>query len=133
MNNLTNIIYQYKNLDFSWGQFDCCIFVASIVEEYTGKNLPYWKEILNYKNFKGAMKTLKKLNCNKLEDLPELILGTSKKDISEVKLGEPVYYINEQNEGILGVCNGVRSYFLQVGGGLTARNTEDCLYCWSID
>jgi len=66
-------------------------------------------------------------------DLPEIILGTPKKDISEVKLGDPVYYINENNIGILGVCNGKRAYFLQEDGGITARKIEECKYCWSIN
>lgn len=133
MNNLTDIIYQYKHTKFNWEALDCCIFTAKIVEEYTGKNLPYWKEVIDYKDYKGAMKALKKLNCKDLTDLPEKILGKNKKDISKVKLGEPVYYINEEGTGILGVCNGARAYFLQQEGGLTARNIEDCLYCWSID
>lgn len=76
---------------------------------------------------------MKKLGCNTLEDLPEIILGKPKLPISEAKRGYPVYYINEEGQGILGVCNGSRAYFLQVGGGLTPRKIEDCLYCWSID
>jgi hypothetical protein len=41
--------------------------------------------------------------------------------------------VNEKDEGVLGVCNGARAYFLQHKEGLTARNVEDCLYCWSIE
>lgn len=79
------------------------------------------------------MKTLKKLGCNTLEDLPGIILNTEKQDISKVKVGDPVYYINEDGEGILGVCNGKRAYFLSYGGGITARNIEDCKFCWSVE
>lgn len=131
--DLTAIIYKYKGSKFSWGKIDCCVFTASVVEEFTGRDLPYWKDILNYTNLKESMKTLKKLKCEKLEDLPSVILNTEKKDISEVKLGEPVYCINEDGIGMLGICNGVRAYFLQTGGGLTARPIEDCLYSWSIN
>ena len=130
---LTDIIYQYKDQEFSWEEFDCCIFTAKVVEEFTGKNLPLWKNVINYKNKAGALRALKKLGCKDIVDLPGIILETSKKDISEVKLGEPVYYVNEEGVGILGVCNGVRAYFLQMGGGLTARDIKDCKYCWSID
>jgi hypothetical protein len=133
LKDLTAIIYKYKDSSFSWGKFDCCIFTASVVEEFTGRDLPYWKDILNYTNLKESMRTLKKLKCEKLEDLPSVILNTKRKDISEVKLGEPVYYVNEDGVGILGVCNGVRAYFLQVEEGLTARPIKDCLYSWSID
>ena len=79
------------------------------------------------------MKALKKIGCKKLKDLPDIILGTSKKDIEKVKLGDPVYYINEEGQGILGVCNGVRAYFLCVEGGLTARKIEECEFCWSVN
>lgn len=131
--DLSKIIYQYKNTQFSWESFDCCIFTAKVVEEYSGKDLPKWKEVISYNNYKGAMKALRKLGCKEILDLPSIILDTPRKDISEVKRGEPVYYVNEKGQGILGVCNGMRAYFLQQGGGLTARKVEECLYCWSID
>ena len=131
--NLTDIIYQYKENDFTWGQFDCCIFTVQVIEEFINNKLPHWRDVVMYKDYKGAMKALKVLGCDSLEDLPSEVLNTEKKDISKVKLGEPVYYINEDNIGILGVCNGKRAYFLQREGGLTARNVEECEYCWSID
>ena len=79
------------------------------------------------------MVRLKVLGCNSVKDLPDIILGTNKKPISEAKLGDPVYYINEKGEGILGVCNGARAYFLQDKEGLTARLMKDCEFCWSIN
>jgi len=130
--NLSNIIYQYENENFSYGKFDCAIFAASIIDEYADKNLLKLKEDINYTNYRGAMKALKNLKCETLEDLFGIILNKPKKDISKVKLGEPVYYINESGEGIIGICNGVRAYFIQIGGGLTTRPITDCLYCWSI-
>ena len=133
MKNLTTIITKYKDTEFSWKDFDCCLFTVNVVEEFTGRELPLWKEVIGYKSYKGAMKALKELGCKDLVDLPSVILNTEKKDISEVKHGEPVYYVNEDGVGILGVCNGVRAYFLQYGGGLTARNVNECKYCWSID
>jgi hypothetical protein len=104
-----------------------------VVEEFTGKTLPHWREVINYKNTKGAMLALNNLGCKEVEDLPSIILNTPKKDMSNVKLGEPVYYINEEGEGLLGICNGVRAYFVQVGKGLSTRPIEDCTYSWSID
>ena len=59
--NLTDIIYQYEDATFSWGEFDCCIFTASIVEEFTGRSLPHWRNVLQYPGPKGAAKALKKL------------------------------------------------------------------------
>jgi hypothetical protein len=131
---LTDIIYQYKDSEFSWEDFDCCTFTALVIEEYTGKKLPLWREkIKDIHNWDSALKILKDLGGETMEDVPSIFLGTKKKSISEVKLGEPVYYINEAGVGILGICNGQRAYFLQRGGGLTARNIEDCKYCWSIN
>ena len=132
MKDLSLIIEKYKDSEFSWEQFDCCIFTVSVVEEFTGRKLPLWEGVTNYKSYRGAMKALKKLGCKDLVDLPSIILNTKRKDISKVKHGEPVYFINEEGDGILGVCNGVRAYFLQYGGGLTARNVSECSYCWSI-
>lgn len=132
MKTITEIISKYKETNFEWGQVDCCIFAINVLEEYNDKVFPKWRDVLNYKDYKSSVKTLKKLGCTKLDDLPGVILGTVKKDILEVKHGDAVYYINEDGHGILGICNGVRAYFLQYGGGLTARNVQDCLYCWSV-
>ena len=133
MKTLTEIIYQYEKANFTWGEFDCCIFTASVVEQYSGKKLPHWREVLTYTNWSEAKKALRKLGCKRLEDLPDIILGEEKADISEAKTGDPVYYINEDGIGVLGVCNGKRAYFLQLDGGLTARDIEDCEFCWSVN
>jgi hypothetical protein len=131
---LTDIIYQYKNTTFSWGEFDCCIFTVKVVEEFTNRNLPYWKEIINYKDRKGSMKALAKIGCKELKDLPNVILGNPIKSIEKVKLGEPVYLTREDTgEGLLGICNGTRAYFVNRPVGITARKIEECEFCWSID
>jgi len=129
---LSHIIYEYKDKKFKWGKVDCCTFTFSVIGDFTGKKFPEWK-VVTYNNKKGAMDALKKLNCKKLKDLPGIILNTEKKEGSAAKLGEPVYYVNEDGTGILGVCNGKRAYFLQHGKGLTARKIEECEYSWSID
>ena len=124
---LSNIINQYKEEEFNWGRFDCCIFTAKVVEEFTGKELPYWKNVLNYTDFKSSIRTLKKLGCNKLEDLPSIILDTEKLSMSEVKLGYPVYYINEDGIGILGVQIRVTSlspYFSAANPYLQSPSTK---------
>ena len=133
MNTLTDIIYKYKDTKFSWQGIDCCIFTVKVVEEFTNRTLPFWRDVIQYTNYEGAMKALNKLDCKDLVDLPSIILNTPKKNISQVKHGEPVYYINQNGIGILGICNGVRAYFLQKNGGLTTRPINDCEYCWSID
>lgn len=132
--NLTDIIYQYENATFSWENFDCCTFSMSVIEEFIGKELINWKkEILDYKSAKESLKFLKKAGCKSLREAPEKILGVKEKSISEVKLGDLVYYINEDDQGIMGVCNGMRAYFLSWDGGLTARNIKDCECCWSLN
>lgn len=131
--NLTDIIYQYKNKSIEWGKLDCCIFTAKVVEEYTGKKLPLWREMINYTNFKDALQILKSNGINSIEDLPTAILGTPKKPINEVKLGEPVFFYNKDGEGALGICNGTRAYFIREDKGLRTCSIEQCKYCWSIE
>lgn len=105
-----------------------------VVEEYTGKKLPHWREVISYKDRKGSVKALRKLGCKNIKDLPSIILGNDIKPIEEVKLGEPVYMIREDTgEGLLGVCNGARAYFVNRPKGITVRLIEDCEFCWSID
>jgi len=133
MKSLTDIIYQYKNKSFNWGTLDCCIFTAKVVEEYTGRDLPYWKDVLNYTDQKSSGEILSSLNCDSVLDLPTKILSKPKLPISEAKQGYPVYFLNEKDEGTLGICNGKRAYFLKEKKGLIPVKIEDCLYCWSID
>lgn len=131
--SLTDIIYQYKETEFNWETFSCATFSAKVVSEFKGIDITNFKEIENFKDYEGSLRWLEKMKCKSLEDAPSAFLNVKRKPISEVQLGDIVYFINEKNEGIFGVCNGSRAYFLQVGGGLTPRKIEDCLYCWSID
>lgn len=133
MNTLTDIIYQYKDYEFNWETFDCATFSTSVVSEFKQKDITNFKSIENFKDPKGAKRWLKKMNCKDLSDAPSAFLGVERKPISQVKLGDIVYYINENNIGVFGVCNGMRAYFLQDKKGLTTRDIQDCVYCWSID
>ena len=133
--DLTKIIYQYKNKEFSYeNHWHCSIFCAKVIEEFTGKEIPGWKEKAELINdWPSAAKILKSLGGKSIRDVPSIFLGADKKkDISEAKRGEPVCYINEDGEEILGICNGQRAYFLTESEGLTARRIEECECCWSI-
>jgi hypothetical protein len=133
MKTLTDIIYQYRDAEFSWDKFDCCTFSAKVVSEYKGIDITNFREIEDFKDYKGIIRWLAKMKCKELADAPSAFLGVERKPISEVKLGDIVYFVNEQGEGIFGVCNGCRAYFLQQDKGLTTRNIKDCKYCWSVN
>ena len=133
MSRISEIINKYKNIDFKYGTFDCCIFTAKVIEEYHNIKLPKWRKVLNYKNWEQSKNSLKALGCKRLEDLPDVMLMSNKQDAILAKNGDPVLYINERGASILGVCNGVRAYFLRDTGGLTARKLEECKYSWSVN
>lgn len=136
MKTITDLIQEYKNTKFEWGKVDCVTFAATVAYTYKGLEVPDIQKNIKYKDIKSALKWLKHLGIDSLDDLhkaPELFAGLERKDISEVSHGDIVYYIDsETNAGLMGVCNGVRAYFLCVDGGLTARNVEECKYCWSV-
>jgi hypothetical protein len=129
---LTDLIYEYKDKEFKWGTIDCCTFVADIAWRFKNKTPPNIKDIYDYKDLRGSIKWMAMVGAGSLDEVPEKFAGLKRKDISEVKHGDIVYYLNENGYGIMGICNGCRAYFLQYGGGLTARNVKDCLYCWSV-
>ena len=137
METITSLIQKYKGKEFKWGELDCVTFAANVAFTYKQKEVPNIQKHQQYSDMKGALKWLRSIGINNLDDLhkaPELFAGLKKKDISEVKHGDIVYYIDPGlNQGLLGVCNGVRAYFLSVEGGLTARNVKDCKYCWSVE
>ena len=130
--SLTEILYKYRNKSLEYGDLDCCVFTAKVVEEYFEIELPLWKDLLTYSTYKDALKVLRKNNIKSVEELPSAILGTEKKPISEVKLGEPVHYVNEIGHDVLGICNGKRAYFIQPEIGLITLPIEDCSGAWSI-
>lgn len=137
MKTITDLLQEYKDSEFEWGKVDCVTFASSIAHKYKGKPVPEIQKDYTYNDMKSALKWLKNLGVNSLDDLheaPELFLGIKKKDISEVQHGDMVYYVDPGTEaGLMGICNGVRAYFLCWDGGLTARDVKDCKYCWSID
>lgn len=133
MKTLTDIIYKYRNQSLDYSTLDCCTFTAKIVEEYFDIDLPLWKDMLGYNNYKDALRVLKKHNINSIEELPTKILGTEKKPISEVKTGDVVYALNDNNDGVLGICNGVRAYFIQPEIGIIAVPIEKCIYAWDVN
>ncbi len=131
--NITEILEDYKDVKFSWGTMDCCIFVGEIAEKITKKPLykSDWKKVLTYTTAKGSIKAVKALGGKEIVDLPTQVLGVSKRDISTVKHGDIVYIIDDNGDSVLGVCNGVRAYFLAKPKGLIATPIKNCLYCWS--
>lgn len=132
VDNLTDIIYSHRDDNFQYGTLDCCIFVAEILEEYHGKKLlKEWRSILTYDSVISAYKTLRKLGVRQVIDLPPIMINGERKPISEVKHGDVVYY-REKDGGMLGICNGVRAYFMN-HNGLLAVPVNKCKYCWSFN
>ncbi len=112
---------------------DCCTFVGEIAEKFSEKPLHIadWKKVLTYRNATDSQDAVTALGGEEVLDLPTIVFGVERRDISDVKHGDIVYAITIDGEGTLGVCNGVRAYFLAKGKGLTAILVKDCLYCWS--
>ena len=133
--NITELIQQYKDKDFSWGTVDCCIFAVELAEQLSTKplHMSNWRDLVTYTDIKESDKTVKEFGADGIKDLPGIVLGTSRKNISEVQHGDIVYMEDENGFGALGICNGVRAYFMTKPKGLTARMVEDCIYCWSIN
>lgn len=129
--DLTNVIYKHREKKFQYGQFDCCIFVGEVLEEYWDIQIPKWRKFQNYSNIRSSLKTLKKLGATGIHNVLTVLLDTPRLETGTPHLGAPVYYINETGQGILGICNGVRSYFV-AEDGLTTRSTKDCKYHWRI-
>jgi hypothetical protein len=131
---VTQLLEQYKEKDFSWGTMDCCVFVGELSEQISGQTLhkANWKKFVTYTSFEESKETVKEFGGKKIKDLPSIVLGTPMKDISKVKHSDIVYMEDEEGIGGLGICNGVRAYFLAKPKGLMAVNVEDCLACWSI-
>lgn len=131
--NITTILQKYKEFNFKFNEMDCCLFVSKVLEDYYGEPITTVWDNVQYSNLREAVKTIRKLGCKDMSELPSKVLNVPRKNINNVEYADIVYYINEDNMGIMGVCNGKRSYFLGKNGKLTARDTNECLYCWSVE
>lgn len=128
--NITDILDKYKSAKFKWGKMDCCIFAGLVLEEY--HDIKFLSGLYaRYKNRVGASKIILKLGGRSIADLPTIVCKVPRKGIKDVKYADMVL-LHENNNKILGVCNGAQSYFISDKGGLTTRPTHLCKYAWSI-
>lgn len=135
VSKVTQVLNKYKDSEFLLGDFDCCTWIYSVSAELYGCPAgidKFTKVFGTYSNIEEATNVLKSWGCESLEDLPTMVWGVERKNISEVQHGDLVYLFNKKrNFGSLGYCNGKRAYFLGPKG-LTPIPLSDCLYCWSI-
>ena len=124
-----NLFSKYKTRRFKWGELDCCLFSANIVEELYG--IDFAEKFRNkYSTEEEAFILVKKLyNADNLKELATTILNIEpSKDFNNIKLYDLVLYKN-----CLGINYGSRSVFMHKEKGLIKIPNKICEYYWSLN
>ena len=122
---LNAYIEQAKTLAFEWGHFDCALWSADWVRIATGNDFAsQWRGL--YATEAELAGLLADRGFDSPQDIPTSV-GLPAMHPAFAKRGDIV--LNEQ--GCLGICNGVVSYFL-MERGVTMFRTLSCTYAWKV-
>jgi hypothetical protein len=109
---------------FTWGENDCCLWVAKFVDAITGSNIATdW--IGQYSTQEEAQAFMESQGFTSPEEIADHHL--SEMPITKVGRGDIVLH----PQGALGICAGRKSYFL-IPVGLTTLNTLQCHKAWGV-
>ena len=114
-----------QSLVFSWGENDCCLWVARFADLITNSNLEA-KLKNKYNTSRGAQKIMQENGFKNTSQVADCYF--SAKPLSMAMRGDIVMH----KDGALGICDGRKSYFLLETSGLIAANTNDCLKAWGV-
>ncbi len=121
------VIEEARDKPFAWGEHDCCLFAADVVQAITGKD--YAKEYRGkYKTMRGAYKLLKKKPLAKVLD--SRFKRTPFPNRGDVVLipGSMVGSVQDA----LGICIGVKVALVSEGGGLDFMPYGGDMKAWSV-
>lgn len=111
---------------FEWGKNDCALWSAAWVKQCTGHDF-ISKWIGKYKTEKGAATLMKKRGYRHPADIADDHLV-----IVPAMLARRGDLVLHPAQDSLGICNGLKSYFL-TQSGYTAVNTNQCRRAWRVD
>lgn len=92
------------NRPFQWGESDCCLFAANVVEEITG--IDYAKGFRGYDSRNGAVKKLRELGFSSLEQAISSVLKPKNKNFA---MRGDVVLIRNAGRHIAGICVGEKA------------------------
>ena len=122
---LIEYIDQSNAKPFAWGSHDCIIWSGKWVAMVTGSDhIAEW--IGRYKTESGALRVLKRLGYSSPADAVSGRLPS--RPVLMARRGDLV--LHEQNS--IGICTGIKSYFL-TEQGITAAPTGECIRAWTVD
>jgi hypothetical protein len=124
-----NIIKDYKDKPFVWGENDCCLFAANSVLALTGKDLA--EEFRGkYHTKRGAAIALKKHGFNSIEQLLTAKLGSSIAPLTAT-YGDVALIENHQGELAAGIVFRSSVYCVSPQG-LTQLPISTVIRVWRV-
>lgn len=104
---LKEILDSHEKKEFKWGENDCCLFAANVVNEYVG--IDYAR---NFRNTYFSEAEAWNVVDNNLEEfITKLLKVKPRTDFINCTSGNPVSYKFEKGYSI-GIAYGDRAYFI---------------------
>lgn len=124
---LTEHIEQAKNAEFVWGQNDCALWCADWVLKATKRDFAsQWRG--RYESEEELNALLAAMDIAGPECLPDAVEMRQHQMVTLAQRGDIVLI----EQGCLGICNGIDSYFL-MERGVTRFRTEKCVRSWKVE
>lgn len=128
---LTQWLNELHKEPFSWSSWHCCHFASSWVKYVKGVDIMADKPVVS--DFKTAKRALKAYGGDLTVAISQQ-LGKEPQSASMARVGDIVLLPAENDEGVglVGVCNGRVSFFLDERGGIASIPTERAQCSWAI-
>lgn len=126
---LARMLREASSRPFAWGEHDCCLFAADVVQAITGED--HAAEFRGrYTTAAGAARALKRYGAGNLvatidAKLPRIAPALARR-------GDVVCKEFEDVGPALGICVGIQSAFAS-HTGIAMHNTLDCDHAWRIE
>ena len=128
---LTEWLDGLQQKPFSWSTWHCCHFASSWVAFATGRDHMANKPTVA--DVRSARRAVNSFGGN-LQVAISNELGAQPINPKLAKLGDIVLLPadNDEGVGLVGICNGRVSFFLNESGGITSIPTEQAQCAWAI-
>lgn len=129
---MDRILARYKDAEFRYGKLDCCLFVADVIKQLTGKDFAEpWRG--KYTTEAGARRMIAEhgnMAGIASSAFGEMLPMSNVRDGSPVLIGPPFVEHDSISEA-LGICHQSRIYYL-TEKGLASVSLLFGRGCWSV-
>lgn len=133
---LNEYIDKCRSRSFSWGEWDCGLFVADCLQIILGVDFGMeWRG--RYHDEKGAAAVMARHYVETVEQVFDIVAARHASffrpvPVSAARRGDVVAFDTPKNGPALGICLGDKCAFPNISGGLAFVKLGRCRRAWSV-